>query len=406
MIAPAIGLTEQFGVTCDAGGGSGKYNPIGFQIEVKTDNAAPFGSVNVTLNTQFRYAMLPTLAYSFRIDWGDGSYDIVTCGVGVAPVIATYVWVTGAVTTVGTYVPTGFFAAVPYVLHTYPTAGTYTVTITPTNSAGLLSPICITDPRQTADRGSDALKVISLKRWGNVGFTKFTNAFQGCSNLLITATDFATANLSACTHFGSAFERTAIPSFPSFSLPSATNINFMFFQAFNLVNAPVFVLTPGCQMNSTFRQCTSLVTFPAIDLSGVTKLQNVCDGCSALVNGPTGPASAADNFARSFASCPLLKSSFAALAPAAMTGASDFALNSDLNDPDSATNRTNYNALLVAWTGWSAGAPGPAGLALQAGVTIHFGTSKYDTADVDAVAARAWLIGTKGWTITDGGAFP
>jgi hypothetical protein len=162
-------------------------------------------------------------------------------------------------------------------------------------------------------------------------------------------------------------------------------------------------------MNSTFRQCTSLVTFPAIDLSGVTKLQNVCDGCSALVNGPTGPASAADNFARAFGSCPLLKSSFAALAPTVMTGAAGFAVNSDLNSPNSAANQNNYNALLIAWTGWSGGAggiPGAAGLALQAAVTISFGTSKYTTANADALAARAWLIGTKGWTITDGGAFP
>jgi hypothetical protein len=86
-----------------------------------------------------------------------------------------------------------------------------------------------------------------------------------------------------------------------------------------------------------------------------------------------------------------------------MTGAVDFAMNSDLNDPDSSicANCTNYNTLLVAWTGWSAGAPGPAGLALQPGVVIHFGVSKYDS--IDAIAARAWLIGTKGWAITDGG---
>jgi hypothetical protein len=315
--------------------------------------------------------------------------------------------VPGSSTSFGTTTPTFIFPLVPFALHTYAVPGVYMVTLTENIVGGMPAPCCFTDPNQTPNlRATDALKVIALKRWSGIPFLRYTNAFQGCSNLLITATDDADADWSVCTHFGSAFERTAIPSFPSFSLPSATNINFMFFQAFNLVTAPVFVLTPGCQMNSTFRQCTSLVTFPAIDLSGVTKLQNVCDGCSALVNGPTGPASAADNFARSFASCPLLKSSFAALAPAAMTGASDFALNSDLNDPDSATNRTNYNALLVAWTGWSAGAPGPAGLALQAGVTIHFGASKYDTADVDAVAARAWLIGTKGWTITDGGAFP
>jgi len=379
----------------------------GFTIEVKTDNTAPFGSVNVTADDQFRYALLPTVGgYSFRIKWGDGSYDDVTCGLAVAPVVVNSSPVPGSSTSVGTYVPTNLFATVPYLLHTYPAAGVYNVVVTPNIPGGLPAPICITDPRQTADRGSDALKVTKLKRWGTNQWQRFTNAFQGCSNLIITATDDVSANFSICTHFGSAFERTAITSFPSFALPAATNINFMFFQAYLLAVAPIFVLTPGCQMNSTFRQCTSLVTFPAIDLSGVTKLQNVCDGCSALVNGPTGPASAADNFTQSFGSCPLLKSSFAALIPTAMTGAANFAVNSDLNNPNSAANQNNYNTLLIAWTGWSAGAPGAAGIALQPNVVIDFGASKYDSTNADAVAARAWLIGTKSWTITDGGAIP
>jgi len=98
----------------------------------------------------------------------------------------------------------------------------------------------------------------------------------------------------------------------------------------------------------------------------------------------------------------LLKSSFAALVPTAMTGAADFADDSDLNNPNTAANQTNYNALLVAWTGWAAGAPGAAGLALQPNVVIDFGVlTKVGSAD--GVAARAWLIATKGWTITDGG---
>ena len=62
----------------------------------------------------------------------------------------------------------------------------------------------------------------------------------------------------------------------------------------------------------------------------------------------------------------------------------------DLNDPDSATNQDNYDALLSAWS-------------LQAllfGLTLDMGSTKYSAA---TAAARAILTGTYGWTINDGG---
>jgi hypothetical protein len=65
----------------------------------------------------------------------------------------------------------------------------------------------------------------------------------------------------------------------------------------------------------------------------------------------------------------------------------------DLNQPDSATSQANYDALLIAW----------AAQALQTGVTLDMGITKYSAA---AVAARATLTATFGWTVNDGGLAP
>ena len=53
---------------------------------------------------------------------------------------------------------------------------------------------------------------------------------------------------------------------------------------------------------------------------------------------------------------------------------------------------TNYNSLLIGWASY--------GVALQNGVFLELGTSKYGPS---AVSARNYLTTTKGWSINDGG---
>ena len=62
----------------------------------------------------------------------------------------------------------------------------------------------------------------------------------------------------------------------------------------------------------------------------------------------------------------------------------------DLNDPDSATNQNNYDALLGSWSLQP----------LLFGLTFDMGSTKYSAA---TAAARTILTGTYGWTINDGG---
>lgn len=69
----------------------------------------------------------------------------------------------------------------------------------------------------------------------------------------------------------------------------------------------------------------------------------------------------------------------------------------DLNSPNSEVNQDNYNALLTAW-----GSP-PLATSLANNLVLTATFSKY-TASSAASAARDYLTGTKGWSITDGGA--
>jgi len=90
--------------------------------------------------------------------------------------------------------------------------------------------------------------------------------------------------------------------------------------------------------------------------------------------------------------CPLFKQNLSSWTISAVTNFTGF-YNADMNSPDSATNQANYDALLLSW----------AAQVGNSGITFDMGTTKYSAA---AVAARATLTGTYGWTVNDGGLAP
>src|SRR5690606_491470 len=61
--------------------------------------------------------------------------------------------------------------------HNYATPGTYTVAIRGTF------------PRIKFGNGGDRRKILSIEQWGNIQWTNMYEAFYGCSNLLVNATD-------------------------------------------------------------------------------------------------------------------------------------------------------------------------------------------------------------------------
>ena len=118
-------------------GGAAPVSPD-FTMLVKTDNAGTSASDQFTIPTT-------GTGYNYDVDWGDGT---------------TSTGVTGSTT------------------HTFPSAGNYVVKI-----SGAF-------PRIYFSNGGDKLKLLEVQNWGNIVWgSDFRNAFFGCSNMNITATD-------------------------------------------------------------------------------------------------------------------------------------------------------------------------------------------------------------------------
>ena len=111
---------------------------------------------------------------------------------------------------------------------TFPSAGTYDVFI-----SGSF-------PRFNFNSGGDRLKLLDLKNFGiyALGSTNQFSAFNGCSNMVITATD--TGHFENVTNFGYAWNScTSLTSFP-------------------LINT-----SSGTIFDSAWRNCTNLENFPS-----------------------------------------------------------------------------------------------------------------------------------------------
>ena len=109
----------------------------------KTDNPGASEDNQITIPTFFLYS------YNYTVDWGDGTSDSN---------------VTGDIT------------------HTYGTPGTYSVSIT-----GQFPAIYFANPFNNMDGDDD--KILSIDQWGTNNWQSMTNAFAGCDNLDMLATD-------------------------------------------------------------------------------------------------------------------------------------------------------------------------------------------------------------------------
>jgi surface protein len=103
----------------------------------KTDNTGTSDDNQITIPTTGS-------GYDYSVDWGDGNSDT---------------GVTGSIT------------------HTYASAGTYTVSI-----SGDF-------PRIFFQNGGDKDKLITIEQWGDIEWTSMSDAFFGCSNMDVVATD-------------------------------------------------------------------------------------------------------------------------------------------------------------------------------------------------------------------------
>lgn len=124
-----------------------------FIIQVKTDNP---GS---TSNNQFRLPWIGT----YDVDWGDGNVDTAVSGTQT---------------------------------HTYSSAGIYDIKVT-----------ALTGQMRFAASG-DSEKLIDIKNWGTCVWQDFFVAYNGCSNMTMSATD--APDLSAVTSLLGAFANCSV----------------------------------------------------------------------------------------------------------------------------------------------------------------------------------------------------
>ena len=139
----------------------------------------------------------------------------------------------------------------------------------------------------------------------------------------------------------------------------ATSYTYMFGNCVYIASAPFFNLSRATNVSQMFRNNISLVSVPFYDFSNMTNVSGTFYNCMALQT------------------IPLLNLS-------KVKNATDMFFNVTLKT-------TSYSDFLINL----------ATLSLQSGVTFSGGNSKYNTA---GATARAYIISTFGWTITDGGA--
>jgi surface protein len=283
-----------------------------FVISVKTDN------IGTSNDDQFT---LPWIG-SYDVEWGDGNTDT---------------------------------AQTDTTTHTYASAGTYDVSVTPTNQC-----------RINFNNGGDKQKLIEIKNWGTGTWTMFTNAFNGCSSMDITATDVP--DLSVATALNNMFRNCLIMvGNSSFENWGTSNIG---------------------SMSGVFRQAKLFnQNISSWDVSGATTMSNAFFDADSF-NQPigswdTGNVTSMNNMFRSNLST--FDQSLANWDITSLTNGASMFNTSGLST-------ANYDATLIGW----------AAQGITNAVSIDFGSSQY-TLGGAAEAARNTLVSTYGWTIVDGG---
>lgn len=266
-----------------------------FVIEVDTTKA---GSASDTI-------ILPLLSggtYSGTIDWGDSSTSVLSYANRQ---------------------------------HTYSSGGTYTITISGDTLQGW-----------KFNNSGDRLKITDVSSWGIFELVD-SEAFYGCANLVVTATDAPKAITTLKNTFAGC-GATSSPDFSAWDVSSATN-------------AQGFLYLSQWNPNIEAWDVSSITTFYFFNYDNASKLNrnlgnwdisNVTDFTNFLYSG--------------------------------------------------AFSTENYDATLIGWEA-SLQAAYPAGVGYTPTINIRFGGSKYTSAGA-AEAARTSLILIFGWTITDGGA--
>ena len=192
-----------------------------------SETAIPF-KFTVTTTAANTVFTLPISDYgsftpNIGVDWGDGSVSSITSSTSVSR------------------------------LHTYVSAGTYTVSI---------NGFC---PSFTVSNATSARTLIkSIVQWGDVGFKQIN--FYGCSS--ITSIPGGYKGLSNIESFANFMRSTGITSIPSdiFSFSTIATVFSDIFSFTSIASIPMGLFLANTQaqtFNSSFNNCLSLITCPS-----------------------------------------------------------------------------------------------------------------------------------------------
>ena len=217
-------------------------NDNAFTMRIQTDIST--ASSNKSNDDQFKISVQGAgYTFDYNVDWGDGNTDNN---------------VTGNIT------------------HTYDSIGQYDVKISGTF------------PNIYFFNRFDRWKVLEIKNWGNIQWETMLNAFWGCGNMDITATDAADFNQVAV--FQRAFQNcnsiTSITNSSNWVTSNATNMLAAFLGCGNLTSIETTNWdTSGLTyFNSVFPNCGALTSLDGTnwDLSNVTTFADAFSNCVSL----------------------------------------------------------------------------------------------------------------------------
>ena len=183
------------------------------------DNSMQIGVTTTTSSESFTLPCLNTGTYDAQIDWGDGS----------------------PISDITTYNDADL-------VHTYATAGSYTVSIT-----GTLPQIYFNN---SGDKG----KITSIK-FADVGLASLANAFAGATNNT-SVTGVLNAGI---TNFSNAWYNNSLTSFPALDLSSGIYFQYAWYNN-SLTAFPATIdLSNGTNFSHAWRG-NSLTSFPSLNL--------------------------------------------------------------------------------------------------------------------------------------------
>lgn len=143
-------------------------------------------------------------------------------------------------------------------------------------------------PRIYFNLGSERLKILDIKQWGDIEWGSMNRAFYGCYNLIISATD--TPDLSYTTDIGGMLANTSFTTLDlsSWNVSNITSMESMFYQCTSLTTLDVsnWSVSSVTRMDNMFFQCTSLTTLDlsSWDVSNVTNMNSMFQFCTNFIS--------------------------------------------------------------------------------------------------------------------------